>query len=77
MKYADDKHTVIKPFVSRQGGSKAIKQIDPKTLHVVNVFASAAEASRITGADSSTITKVCKGKLKTTKGYKWEYVEEE
>ena len=74
MKYATDKETIIKPFVSKQGGSKAVNQIEPKTLQVINTFTSAAEASRITGADASAITKVCKGKLKTTKGYKWEYV---
>ena len=74
MKYVEDKETIIRPFVSRQGGSKAIKQIDPETLQVVNTFTSAAEAGRMTGADPSTIIKVCKGKLKTTNGYKWSYI---
>ena len=47
-----------------------------KTNAVVNIFTSAAEAPRVTKADSSTIIKVCKGKLKTTKGYIWSYWEE-
>ena len=73
MKYEEDKDTIMKPFVSRQGGSIAINQIDPKTLQIVNTYISAAEAGRLTGTDSSAIIKVCKGKLKTTNGYKWEY----
>lgn len=77
MKYAEDATTVIKPFISRQGGSKSIKQIDPITGEIINVFVSSYEAGRQTGADPSTITKVCKGYLKTTKGYKWAYAEEE
>lgn len=76
MKYEEDKTTIIKPFVSRQGGTKAVKQIDPETLQIINIYISAAKAGKITGADPSTIIKVCKGKLKTTHGYKWEYADE-
>lgn len=74
MKYQENKK-IIKPFVSRQGGSKKIQQIDLNTNKVINVFNSAAEAGRQTNSDSSTIIKVCKGKLKTTNGFKWRYVE--
>ena len=73
MKYVENEDKVIKPFVSRQGGSIAVNQIDPKTSQIINTFISAAEAGRVIGADSSAITKVCKGKLKTCQGYKWEY----
>lgn len=76
MKYAEDKATIIKSHKSKQGGCKSVAQIDPKTNTVVNVFVSAAEAARVTGADGSAITKVCKGKLKTTRGYIWSYWEE-
>lgn len=75
MKYAEDTSTIIKPYVSRQGGSKSVIQSDPKTGVTINIFISAAEAARVTGADSSAITKVCKGKLKTTKGFAWSYLE--
>lgn len=77
MKYAEDKRTIIKPFISKQGGALRVAQINPTTNQIIKIFNSIAEASRETGADSSTITKVCKGKLKTTKSYKWAYYEEE
>lgn len=77
MKYVEDKENIIKPFISRQGGSKPINQIDPISGKIINTFISSYEASRQTGADASTIIKVCKGKLKTTKGYKWAYAERE
>ena len=72
MKYTDD-NNIIKPYISRQGGSRGVVQIDPKTNTIIRSFISAAEAARVTGADSSTIIKVCKGKLKTTKGFIWSY----
>lgn len=75
MKYAEDKETQIQKFVSRQGGSISVNQVHPITNEILATYNSAAEASRITGADSSAIIKVCKGKLKTTKGYKWTYAE--
>lgn len=75
MKYAED-NNIIKPYVSKQGGSRGVAQIDPKTNIIIRTFVSAAEAARITGADGSAITKVCKGKLKTTKGFIWSYWEE-
>ena len=76
MKYAEDKETKIQKFISRQGGSISVNQIHPITNEILATYSSAAEASRITGADSSAIIKVCKGKLKTTKGYKWSYAED-
>ena len=41
------------------------------------VYSSAAEAQRQTGIDSSAIIKVCRGKLKSTGGYHWEYIKDE
>lgn len=73
MKYEEDITTVIKPFISRQGGSIPVVQLDPNNGNIIQIFASTAEAARKTGADSSTIAKVCKGKLKTTKGFAWKY----
>lgn len=37
------------------------------------VFISAMEAERCTGAYNTNIIKCCKGKYKTTKGYHWKY----
>lgn len=76
MKYVEDKDTIIGKFISRQGGTKPICQIDIATNQIVNTFISAAQAARETGADSSTIIKVCRGRLKTHKGFKWKYAEE-
>ncbi len=39
----------------------------------LNVFNSTKEASRKTGASSSTISSVARGKLKTTSGFIWQY----
>lgn len=74
MKYKDSE-IIIKPFISRRGGSKKVLQINPSTNEIIQEFLSCAEAARITGADASTIVKVCKGKLKTANGYKWSYAE--
>lgn len=49
-----------------------VEQYDLKD-NLLNTFYSAGEAGRQTGADASAITKCCKGKLKTTKGFKWKY----
>ena len=76
MKYAEDKEIVISKFISRQGGAKSVCQIDVASNQIINTFVSAAQAARETGCDSSTITKVCKGKLKSHKGFKWSYAED-
>ena len=49
-----------------------IKQYD-KQGNFIREYVSAGEASRLTGVDQSHITKCCKGKLKTSGGYIWEY----
>lgn len=72
IKYHDDL-TPILPYDSNQGGGIKIAQIDKTTGLIINIFKSAAEASRKTGADSSTIIKVCKGKLRSTHGFFWRY----
>ena len=49
-----------------------IEQIDENN-NVINTFKTIKEASRCLNLDNSTITKVCKGKLKSTKGYRFRY----
>lgn len=44
-----------------------------KCLELNRVFTSLAEAEEETGVDSSSISKVCKGKQKTAGGYHWCY----
>lgn len=74
LKFADSDKKITK-YTNRQGGTKMVQQIDKDTNDLIAIYPSIAEASRITGADGSTITKVCKGKLKSTHGYKWGYME--
>ena len=74
MKYSEDLSTIIKPFISRQGGAKQIAQIDIDTNTILHIYNSIAEASRLTKIDSSSISKVCKNKLKSCGGFKWKYL---
>ena len=48
-----------------------------KCLNTGDVFISAGEVGRELGVDSSSVIKCCKGKLKTVKGYRFEYYKEE
>ena len=42
---------------------------------VITIFSSLKEAERLTGCNYRHIGEVCKGKRKTTGGYKWKYFE--
>ena len=52
---------------------KVVIQIDKNTNVIINIFPSLMEAERQTGYNHGHICKCCKGKLKTTGGYKWSY----
>lgn len=41
---------------------------------IVRIFSGVVEASKILNLDGSSISKVCRGKLKTTKGFRFKYV---
>ena len=54
-----------------------VKQIDPFTNEVLNIFQNSVSASKYHKRDdsfASTIRKCCKGIRKITLGFKWEYV---
>ena len=55
---------------------REVAQIDVNTNEVVNIFKSAKEAGRETGFDQGGISKVCRGKCKTYKGFRWEYTKD-
>ena len=57
---------------SHSTAKRKIKQLD-ENGELINIFNSINEASRYLNIDASSITKVCKGRLKQTKGYKFEY----
>ena len=57
------------------GWEKPVIQIDIKTNNVIQEWVSGIEVQRQLGIDSSAISKVCKGKLNQTGGFKWKYKE--
>lgn len=52
----------------------SIACIQLKNGEIVNRFAGAAEAERITKINKSSISQVCNGKRKTAGGYEWSFV---
>lgn len=50
-----------------------VKQIDKTTNEIINIYESAAEASRLTNISAGQIRKVCQNKGITAGGYKWAY----
>ena len=54
--------------------SKQVVQIDPTTNKVIKVWGSIKQAEKQEGFKHSAISKCCKGKLKTHKGFKWMYL---
>lgn len=43
--------------------------------NIIKVWDSASDAKRETGIDNSAITKCCRGKLKQTGGFRWQYIQ--
>ena len=73
-KRAGDKdYTFISCESYQHNTYSTIQQLDIKTGEVIATFKSAAEASRVKGANQSKISRVCKGKRPRTGGYKWRY----
>ena len=56
---------------SSRSRATVTKQIDPVTLQVIKEWPSAREAGLSLGIDTSSIAKVCKGKVKSAGGYLW------
>lgn len=59
-----------------EANSIPIVQIDPSTNKIVNVWSSGKDAEREGGFHNGHISQCCRGKLKTHKGYKWQYLHE-
>ena len=62
----------ISPYSSRRGGSYIVEQLTLKGEYITE-FKSVNEAARQLKLDSSAISKACRGKLKSTGGFKWRY----
>ena len=56
--------------------SKPVVQIDLNTNEVINTYFGTREAARQTGFNQSNISKCCRGKQKSHKGYKWKFLED-
>ncbi|NBW77338.1 MAG: hypothetical protein EBR34_16320 [Sphingomonadaceae bacterium] len=52
---------------------KKVKQLNPKTNEVINIFESAHEASRQTGFNRGNICSCCRGEVNLVQNYKWQY----
>lgn len=57
--------------------SKKIAQYDKQTNELIKIWDAMRDVERELGIASSSISKCCKGKLKTTGGFIWKYVEDE
>jgi hypothetical protein len=57
----------------REARSCPVNQLDRLTEKIINTFVSIDEASRKTGANGNCISACCRGKLKTSGGFKWEF----
>jgi hypothetical protein len=53
---------------------KKVARLNKETEDVIDSFNGVKEASRITGINSGSIVKVCKGVKPSAGGFKWKYV---
>jgi len=56
-----------------EASKKAVAQIDKATDEIIDIYESAREASRQTGANYRNISQVCNGDKKTHMGYEWSF----
>lgn len=70
----NSKHALEKKL--QKGHPKAVIQFSMNDLYIAT-FSSIIEASEKTGCNDRRISTVCKGKQKSTGGYKWKYLIEE
>lgn len=66
----------FKPLNIPKTSKKKVAQIDIKTGKIIHIFNKIAEVIPL-GYDPSSITKVCKGKQKSVKGFKWQYIDDD
>lgn len=61
--------------ITKQRNSKAVAKIDKDTDEIIEIYPSISEAERLNPKCHSHIKDVCRGKRKTTGGYKWKVIE--
>lgn len=69
--YKKDTQHVKKDFSSRP-----VCKLDLKTRKILEIYPSISQAARSVNGDSSYISKVCKGKQHSSKGFGWCYLED-
>ena len=80
-RFLDDNDNIIEPeYIGNASkvnritiNSQSVEQLDKTSEEVLNVYESITLAALSVEGDSSSISKCCKGKQKTHKGYKWRY----
>ena len=53
-----------------------VVQLNKNTSELINIFDSISDGARHIGVGPENISRVCKGKMETSKGYKWMYYED-
>ena len=72
----ENKKDNVKPYSAKNKGVKTkIVQISLDG-EIIKIWDSMGEVERQLGISTSKISGVCKGKRKTTGGYKWKYYDE-
>lgn len=69
-------YNILNPREPASGRSKAVYQIDTKTLQIVKEYISAIDAARINNIDNSSISSACRGENHSIGGYHWVYVDD-
>ena len=72
-KHNIEKIPLTETMIANAINKKAVAQIDKNTNEIICIFESVAEAERAMHCNGH-IKDVCKGKRKTTGGFKWKYV---
>lgn len=81
IKLFDSYHSGLNATVDGQGDWRksqpiAIRACSRPVTNGVVCYASASEASRVTGVNQPSITECCRGKRKTAGGFVWQYATE-
>lgn len=60
-----------------RGRSIPVAKIQPETDEVIDIYESLTEAAKSTkNAQIGNISRACRGKINTHKGYRWKYLQD-
>lgn len=62
---------------SKKKNSKSIGQYDKKTMELIHIFPSVADAAKAIGKNHAHISSCAHGKKASAYGYKWKFIDEE